>query len=196
MCWVTPARSERPSASWGTGVPFQCLCLELGGYWDGNTTWGMPRHRWSHRSWGTAVLVTRLVGPGSCHPERWWGRFFHQINGLTATSLFPPNKWIDSNINMKSSSSIRYTTMGENFIEEWTMEIFDYLTVVEPCIPVNRLGAYILLILLLFLQKSVCFIKNVVISLMWHYDNCCRIQRTKWHILDIFKKKWVSECIM
>ena len=98
---------------------------EPGGCWDGDTAWRMPRRQWRHHNWGCCCIGT----------EAGWYR--RSPPGASGQTLIPHNKGTDSHRTMKNSS-IGYTTRGVNFIEDWILEIINYPTVVELCIPVNR----------------------------------------------------------
>ena len=106
-------------------LPVHVGIPELGGCWDGDTAWRMLRRQWRHHNWGCCCTGTEA------------GRYRRSPPGASGQTLIPPNKWTDSHRTMKNSS-IGYTTRRENFIEDWILEIINYLTVVELCIPVNR----------------------------------------------------------
>ena len=91
--------------------------------WDGDTAWRMPRRQWRHHTWGCCCIDA----------EAGWYR--KSPPGASGQTLIPQNKWTDSHRTMKNSS-IGHTTRGLNFIEDWILEIMNYPTVVELCIPV------------------------------------------------------------
>ena len=72
-------------------LPVQVGNPEPGGCWDGDTAWRMP-HRDIIITGGAAVLVPRLVGTGDRRQGRRGRRWFHIINGLTATELWKINQ--------------------------------------------------------------------------------------------------------
>ena len=93
--------------------------LEPGECWYVNTAWRMPHHQWRHRSWGAAVLV-----PGWLVPK---------VAAMSVGVGADSTKLMDWQQNW---SSIGYTRRV-NFIVVWTLEILNYLRLVEFCIPVN-----------------------------------------------------------